>query len=259
MHPILAEIGPLTIRWYGLMIAVAILAGLWLAVREGERKGIERQKIYDFAFYVILAGIVGARTYFVLFSDLSYYLAHPLKIMAFWEGGLAIHGTILAGVIVAIWFTWKEKIPFWRWTDTLAPSLILGQAIGRIGCFLNGDAHGLPTTLPWGLIYSADSPAGQMFPGQPLHPTQLYEMGLNLVIFGVLWKLRKNNYFDGFLFLLYVILYSPIRILVENFRADKLTYFGNISAAQTLGMAAIVFSFALMIFLNRRRKILKGH
>lgn len=253
MHPILIELGSFTIRWYGVMIATAVLVGIWLAAREGVRKGFERQKIYDFVFYVIIAGVIGARVYYILFSDPSYYLTDPLKVLAIWEGGLAIHGAIIAGVIVAIWYTWKEKIPFWRWTDTFAPSLILGQAIGRIGCFFNGDAHGYPTTLPWGVVFAPDSCAGQMFPGQPVHPTQLYELGFNLAIFLILWKLRKQNFFDGFLFLLYAILYSSGRIFVEHFRADKLTYFGNISAAQALGMAAILFSLCMIIALIRRR------
>lgn len=255
MHPVLIEIGAFTIRWYGVMIATAVLVGLWLAGREGVRKGFERQKIHDFFLFLIIAGLIGARIYFVLFSGLSYFLAEPLRLLAFWEGGLAIHGAIIAGIVAAIWYTWRKRIPFWKWTDTFAPSLILGQAIGRIGCFLNGDAHGYPTTLPWGLVYGPDSPAGQMFPGQPLHPTQLYELGFNLGIFLVLWKLRKKNFFDGFLFLLYVILYSSIRIFVEHFRADKLTYFGDISAAQTLGIAAIVFSFGVIIALRRRGRI----
>jgi phosphatidylglycerol:prolipoprotein diacylglycerol transferase len=198
---------------------------------------------------------IGARIYFVLFSDLSYFLAEPLKLLAFWEGGLAIHGAIIGGIVAAIWYTWKKRIPFWKWTDTFTPSLILGQAIGRIGCFLNGDAHGYPTALPWGLVYAPDSPAGQMFPGQPLHPTQLYELGFNLGIFLVLWKLRKKNFFDGFLFLLYVVLYSSIRIFVEHFRADKLIYFGDISAAQTLGIAAIVISLGVIIALDRRQRM----
>jgi phosphatidylglycerol:prolipoprotein diacylglycerol transferase len=259
MHPVLAEIGPLTLRWYGVMIATGVMVGLWLAGREGERKGFAREKIYDFAFYVIFAGILGARIYFVLFSDFSYFLAHPLKIIAFWEGGLAIHGAVIVGIIAAIWFTSRGKIPFWRWTDTLAPSLILGQAIGRIGCFLNGDAHGIPTTLPWGLVYSPDSPAGQMFPGQPLHPTQLYELGFNLIIFVLLWKLRKKDFFDGFLFLLYVILYSSIRIFVEHFRADQLTYFHNLSAAQTMGAMAIAVSIGMILVLSRRSRIVRAH
>lgn len=255
MHPILIEFGSLAIRWYSVMIATAILIGIWLAGREGVRKGFEKQNIYDFSFYVILAGILGARIYYVLFSDWSHYLANPLKIFALWEGGLAIHGAILAGVIVAIWYTWKEKLSLWKWLDTFAPSLILGQAIGRIGCFFNGDAHGYPTSLPWGLVYSSDSCAGQMFPGQPLHPTQLYELGFNLIIFLVLWKLRKKPLFDGFLFLTYAILYSSIRIFVEYFRGDKLTYWGNISAAQTLGIVAIAISVTMLVVLHRRKKL----
>jgi phosphatidylglycerol:prolipoprotein diacylglycerol transferase len=255
MHPVLIEIGSFTIRWYGVMIATAALVGLWLAGREGVRKGLEEQKVQNLALFVIVGGIIGARIYYVLFSDLSYFLAEPLSLLAFWQGGLAIHGAIIGGTLVGIWFTWRGKIPFWKSADTLTPSLILGQAIGRIGCFFNGDAHGYPTTLPWGLVYAQESHAGQMFPGQPLHPTQLYELAFNLGIFLVLWKLRKNDFFDGFLFLLYVILYSSIRIFVEQFRADKLTYFGNVSAAQTLGIAAILISFGMIIVLLRRRRI----
>jgi phosphatidylglycerol:prolipoprotein diacylglycerol transferase len=254
MHPVLIELGSFALRWYGVMIATAIAVGMWLAGREGVRKGFEKQKIYDFYFYVILAGILGARIYYVLFSDLSYYLADPLKIFALWEGGLAIHGAILAGVLVTFWYTWKQRLPFWSWLDTFAPSLILGQAIGRIGCFFNGDAHGYPTSLPWGLVFSPSSCAGQMFPGQPLHPTQLYELGFNLIIFWVLWRLRRKSFFDGFLFLTYAILYSSTRIFVEHFRADQLTYWRNISAAQTLGFFVIATSVTTLIVLNRREK-----
>ncbi len=254
MHPVLIEIGPLTIRWYGVMIATAVLVAFWLAGREGVRKGFEKQKIDDFSLLVVIAGIIGARIYFILFSDLNYFLSRPLRVLAFWEGGLAIHGAIISGIIVAIWYTRREKIPFWRWADTFAPSLILGQTIGRIGCFLNGDAHGYPTTLPWGMVYAPDSPAGQMFPDQPLHPTQLYELGFNLGIFLVLWKLRKKNFFDGSLFLFYVILYSSVRIFVEHFRADKLTYLGDISVAQTVGIAAIAISFGMIIILRHKGK-----
>ncbi len=146
----------------------------------------------------------------------------------------------------------RRRIPFWQWADTFAPSLILGQAIGRIGCFFNGDAHGYPTSLPWGLIYSTDSPAGHMFPNLPLHPTQLYELGFNLVIFLILWKLRKKHFFDGFIFLLYILLYSSIRIFVEHFRADQLTFFGDISAAQTVGGVGIILSIVLMLILSRK-------
>lgn len=252
MHPILFEIGHFPVRAYGVMIAAAVLAGLWLAGKEAERKGFEKERISDFAFYIVLGGILGARIYYILFTDPKSFLANPLRFLAFWEGGLAIHGAILAGFLASVWYTWKWKLPFWKWADTLAPSLILGHAIGRMACFLNGDAHGYPTDLPWGMVYAANSPAGQMFPGQALHPTQLYEMGFNLIIFFILWRLRKKNFFEGFLFLLYVILYSSIRIFVENFRADQLTFGGGISAAQTAGFVAIGISLAIFIFRMRR-------
>jgi phosphatidylglycerol:prolipoprotein diacylglycerol transferase len=180
-------------------------------------------------------------------------LNNPLSVFAVWQGGLAIHGGILGGLLVCLFYTRRQKISFWKFVDIAAPSLILGQAIGRIGCFLNGDAHGYPTDMPWGLVYSPESPAGQMFPGQPLHPTQLYEMAFNFIIFGILWVTRKKLKVDGHLFFLYVILYSIIRIFVEYFRADKLIYFGNISTAQSVGSVGIVISFLLIFILNRKQ------
>lgn len=254
MHPVLIELGPLVIRWYGLMIAVACVLGIWLAGKEAERKGINKDKIQDFFLYIIFGALIGARFYYVAFSDWAYFSDNPLSVFAIWQGGLAIHGGVLGGVLVGLFYTRRKKVSFWKFADMVAPSLILGQAIGRIGCFFNGDAHGYPTNLPWGLVYSPESPAGQMFPGQPLHPTQLYEMVFNLIIFVVLWKVRKKIKVDGHLFFLYVILYSVIRIFVEHFRADKLTYFGDISSAQSIGVIGIVLSLILMVFLRRKKR-----
>ena len=115
--------------------------------------------------------------------------------------------------------------------------------------------YGLMIALPWGLIYSPNSPAGQMFPGQPLHPTQIYEMVLNLIIFGIIWKMRKKWEVDGYLFFLYVILYSVIRIFVEHFRADKLIYLGNVSAAQSLGIIGIIIGFTCFFVLRKKKGI----
>ena len=252
MDPVFIRIGPLTIRWYGVMIATACLAGLWVAEKEAGRKGIGKEEISSFFFYALLAAVIGARLYYVAFTDVAGVLSKPLSVFAVWQGGLAIHGAILGGLAVCILYTRKKKISFWKFADTLAPSLILGQAIGRIGCFFNGDAHGYPTDLPWGMVYSPESPAGQMFPGQPLHPTQLYEMILNLLIFGILWKMRKRFRVDGRLFLLYVGSYSTIRIFVEQFRADKLTYFGGLSAAQPIGILGIVLSIGAALILAEK-------
>lgn len=256
MHPVLIQIGPLTLRWYSVMIASAFLIGTWIATKEADRKGIGSEKIQDFFLYAIIGAIIGARFYYVAFSDWAQFRDNPLSVFAVWQGGLAIHGGIMGGLLVCLLYTRRQKISFWKFADMLAPSLILGQAIGRIGCFFNGDAHGYPTDLPWGLVYSPESPAGQMFPGQPLHPTQLYEMVLNIIIFGVLWKLRKNMKVDGHLFLLYVILYSAARIFVEHFRADKLMYLENISSAQSIGILGIVLSVILLFILRRKNTVL---
>jgi phosphatidylglycerol:prolipoprotein diacylglycerol transferase len=252
MHPILIQIGPLQIRWYGVMIATACLIGYWLAGREAERKGIGKEKFQAFFVYAFIGAVMGARLYYVAFTDPAILWEDPLAVLAVWQGGLAIHGAILAGLVICVLYAWKNKISAGKFADTLTPSLILGQAIGRIGCFLNGDAHGYPTRMPWGLVYSPESPAGQMFPGQPLHPTQLYEMILNLIIFGILWKIRKRLKINGQLFVIYMILYSTGRILVEHFRADKLTYFGNLSTAQSFGIIGIFLGVILMIGLKKR-------
>jgi len=252
MHPILIQMGNFTIRWYGVMIATACFVAVWIAGKEGERKGIGKEKIRDFSLYAIIGAVIGARIYYEVFYNWTRLWDNPFSVFAVWQGGLAIHGGILGGLLVSLLYTKRNRISFWKFADTVAPSLILGQAIGRIGCFLNGDAHGYPTEMPWGLVYSPESPAGQMFPGQSLHPTQLYEMLFNFIIFGILWKVRKRMKVDGHLFLLYVILYSAIRIFVEYFRADKLTYFENISSAQSIGIIGIILSFVLMFVLKRK-------
>jgi phosphatidylglycerol:prolipoprotein diacylglycerol transferase len=252
MHPVLVQIGPFVIRWYGAMIILACFVGLWLAKKEAEKNDIDPKKIDDFFLYAIIGAIIGARLYYILFSDPAQLWKDPFFVIAVWKGGLAIHGAILGGLSIAVLYARKQKISFLKFADTLTPSLILGQAIGRIGCFFNGDAHGYPTSLPWGIVYAPESLAGQMFPGQALHPTQLYEMFLNLIIFGALWKIRKKINTSGLLFVLYIILYSTARIFVEQFRADKLTYFGNISAAQSIGILGILLGIILMWLLKKK-------
>ena len=142
MHPILIRIGSLEIRWYGAMISLACLVGYWLAGREAERKGIGKDKFQEFFLYAVIGAIIGARLYYVAFSDLTLFWQDPFSVFAIWEGGLAIHGALLGGLLVSILYTRKQKINLAAFLDALSPPLILGQAIGRIGCFFNGDAHG---------------------------------------------------------------------------------------------------------------------
>ncbi|MBI4841356.1 MAG: prolipoprotein diacylglyceryl transferase [candidate division NC10 bacterium] len=172
------------------------------------------------------------------------FLEDPLGVLAIWRGGLAIHGALLAGAATAIWYVRRHGLSFWRLADTLEPSVILGQAIGRFACLLNGDAYGIPTTLPWGVTFT--NPEAMAPLGVPLHPTQLYEMSLNLILFGLLWWWRTRVRFDGQLFLLYAGGYGIIRFIVENFRGDQLQYAGGISAAQTLSLLVLIAATTLL-------------
>ncbi len=223
MHPVLFELGPFQIRFYGLMYAVGILCALYILRREVKRKGIPLtdDQIMNFLMFVVLGGIIGARVYYVVLSWDNY--SHtPGEIVKIWHGGLAIHGGIIGGVLVGWWLTRRYQIAFWRMADVIALPLILGQTFGRFGNFMNGDAHGLPTTMPWGIVFPPTSIAGYEYPGIPLHPTMLYELVCNALIFLTLWKIRTIPWKDGFVCCLYVILYSTGRFVVSFFRADSL-------------------------------------
>jgi len=241
MHPILVQLGPVTVRYYGLMYVIAICVGMWLLSVEVKRKRIPlaTERLFDLLLWVIPAAIIGARLYYVAFQW-SYYVSYPLDILKIWEGGLAIHGGVLGGALAVFLFSRRVKVPFWRLTDALAPSLILGQAIGRIGNLMNGDAFGLPTSLPWGIMFPAESPAGRAFPNQATHPTMIYEMIGNLLVFSLLWfVLRRRNHRDGFITAMYFVLYSVVRFLVSFVRADSL-WLGPLRIAQVVSVVLVL-------------------
>jgi phosphatidylglycerol:prolipoprotein diacylglycerol transferase len=240
MSPILIQFGPIAIRWYGLMYAVAFLVGGWLLGQEIKRKGISLSDDarWNFLSIVFFAGILGGRTYYVLFNW-DYYGANPLEIPAIWHGGLAIHGGLIGGTLAGWWYVHRHRLPFWKLADAGAPSVILGQAFGRWGNFMNGEVHGTPTDLPWGVVFPPTSPAGREFGPVPLHPAMLYEMILNLIIFGFLWWYRKRLFKDGYLFCLYLILYSAARFIVSTLRAEDL-YLGPFRAPHVVSMLVIL-------------------
>lgn len=251
MHPVLFRFGPIEIRFYGLMYVAAILVGTYLLKKEVKRKGIglTPDEVTNFFLWTVVGGILGARLYYVVFN-MGYYLANPVEIPAVWHGGLAIHGGLIGGAIAAWFYLKRARTPFWRTADAVAPAVILGQAFGRFGNFMNGDAHGVPTNLPWGVVFPRESIAGSEFPGIPLHPVMLYEMLINLGIFCLLWFYLKNRQSrDGFLFASYIALYSMGRFFVEGLRADSLML-GPIKAAQAVSMA--VFAFAVFFIFTAR-------
>jgi phosphatidylglycerol:prolipoprotein diacylglycerol transferase len=247
MHPVLVKLGPVEIRYYGLMYVVGIILGIVLARREVVRRniGLTRDDVISYAFWIVIGGLLGGRLYYVAFMWKEYYASNPLEIFAIWHGGLAIHGGIMGGVLFAWIYSRVKKVHFFDLLDLTAPLLALGQAFGRFGNFMNGDAHGLPTDLPWGIIFPPGSVAGDEFPGQPLHPVMLYELALNLASFFILWRLRKTGHKRGFIFALYIFNYGLIRFFVSLFRADSLML-GNIRGALVISALFMAGSLAFI-------------
>ena len=247
MHPVLFELGPFQIRFYGLMYALGITCALYIIRREVRRKNIPLSDdgVMNFVILPVIGGIIGARLYYVIFHW-DHYSQDLWEILKVWHGGLAIHGGILGGTLVGWWFTRRHQLSFWKMADIVAPCAILGQTFGRFGNFMNGDAHGTPTDMPWGIVFPPTSIAGYEFPGVPLHPTMLYEMAINMCIFLLLWNIRKIPWKDGFLFCLYLVLYSVGRFVVSFFRADSLML-GPFRAAHVVSFVLILFAGGLIV------------
>jgi phosphatidylglycerol---prolipoprotein diacylglyceryl transferase len=262
VHPIVFRIGPFALRFYGLMYVTALLVGIWLLRLEAKRRHLPSERMVDLAFYAFVGGLLGGRLYYVLFKW-SYYGAHPWKIFAVWEGGMAIHGGLIGGLVGGWWFARMHEMPFATLCDMAAPSISLGHAFGRFGNFMNGDAHGYPLHSPmlptwlrhfpdWmGVTFPATSIAGQEFGPVPLHPVMLYELVLNLIGFVLLWSLRKKPWPPGSLFGLYLMYYALVRSFTSLFRADDL-YLGPLRMPHVI--SAVMFIIGLVIFLRPRHR-----
>lgn len=233
----------LEIRWYGLLIALAVLIGTVLALKEAKRKGVKEETLIDMLLFAVPAAIIGARAYYVIFTW-DYYSKNPSQILNIRGGGLAIHGVIIAGALVAIIFAKVRKESFWNLADIVAPSLILGQAIGRWGNFANQEAHGGPTDLPWGIIVD----------GVKVHPTFLYESIWNLIVFAfLLWYRRKKATVEGEIFILYLMLYSVGRFFIEGMRTDSLML-GPFRVAQLISLTIITAGGAYLFWKKKKIK-----
>lgn len=241
MNPVAFEIFGISIRWYGILIGSGMLLGAWLAMREAKRLGLKEDTLLDALIIALPSAIIGARLYYVLFNLEAYDTL--FEALNFRSGGLAIHGGVLAGV-GSFWIYAKiKKLPFLKWLDVVTPSIILGQAIGRWGNFVNQEAHGGPTDLPWGI----------MIDGVKVHPTFLYESLANFAIFILLYKMRKHKKFDGQLIALYMILYSIVRFFVEGLRTDSL-YLGSFRVAQLISILLIALGAFLYYIMGKKKK-----
>jgi len=219
VHPIAFELGPFTVRWYGVMMAIAFIAGLWTASRRGLREGIAAEKILDIGPWLIVGTIVGARALHVATYWNEEFADRPLwEIFAVWKGGLVFYGGLIGATLAGILYARFKDIALWKLADVLAPSIPLGYVFGRIGCFLNGCCFGRSCSLPWAVSY----PEGNMngAPTYPVHPSQLYDSLLSLVLYIGLALLYRRKKFDGQVFAAYLLCYAVTRSIVESFRGD---------------------------------------
>src|SRR5690625_5096585 len=248
------ELGSLTVYWYGVIIATGVFLGLYLATKEADRLGLKKDLVIDLIVFAIPIAIISARIYYVIFEWNQYVNGPWWQVFAVWNGGIAIHGALIGFVVTAIIYTRVKKVSFWQIADILAPSLILGQAIGRWGNFMNQEAHGGPISEAAYnnfLQYLPDFIMNQMtINGVMFHPTFLYESFWNIVVFIFLLILRRYNPLRGELFLSYVITYSIGRFFVEGMRTDSL-YIGEIRVAQLISILLIVGTVVLIVY---RRK-----
>jgi phosphatidylglycerol:prolipoprotein diacylglycerol transferase len=244
--PIAFHVGPFSVYWYGILIALAILIGTILVLREAEKQELNQDDVLNVILVAIPFAFLGARLYYVFFNW-SYYSRYPLEILAIWHGGLAIHGGLIGGFLAAFFLLSKYRINFWQAADIAAPSIILGQALGRWGNFFNQEAYGYevdPSTLPWAMYID----------GAYRHPTFLYESLWNLgIFFFLLWLRRRKGLPRGDVFLSYVVLYSVGRFFIEGLRTDSLMLTANLRAAQVVSFIAIGIGLILILYRHKKK------
>lgn len=258
---IIFSYGPITLYWYGLIIGTSLLLGYFLVLKLSKYFEIDKKDLNDLAFWLILFSLIGARVY-EIFLEWSYYSKNPLEALKIWEGGLAIHGVIIAGLIVIYIFSRKRKINFFQLTGLILPSLALGQSIGRFGNWFNQELFGLPSNLPWAIPIEIQNRPLEFVNYTHFHPTFLYESIGNFIIFLLLiilvlkLKKRVNKSYLGLVNLsLYLILYSILRFFLEFIRIDPTPLFLGLRWPQIFSLSVIIIT--ILIFIYQRKKLTK--
>jgi phosphatidylglycerol:prolipoprotein diacylglycerol transferase len=269
VHPIAFHIGRLPIHWYGVMVALGFMAGLWTASRRGLREGVPPEKVLDLGPWLILGAIVGARTLYVISYWREEFADQPMEIFMIQKGGLVFYGGLVGSSLACILYVRWKKLPLWKFADILAPSVALGYVFGRIGCLMNGCCYGRLCDLPWAIRYPNQSPiwkqhflsglVGEADRSAPVHPTQIYESLINLVFYlGLVWLYRRKI-FDGQVFGTYLVGYALLRSFVEMFRGDyPQHYFGGWATPAHLVSIGILAAGAALLALAPRPAVRRG-
>ncbi|MBI4197474.1 MAG: prolipoprotein diacylglyceryl transferase [Deltaproteobacteria bacterium] len=257
MFPVLFEIpilGGVRIYTYGLLVALAFLAGIGWSTREGRLAGFPKEKILDLSFYLILGALIGSRILYI-FVEWRRYLQNPLDILKIWEGGLVFYGGFVGAVLSAILYGRRYQISFLKLSDIFSPGIALGHAIGRLGCFAAGCCHGAPTSGPLSIIYP-DLPFSLAPAGIALYPTQLMESGSVFLIFLTLLLIRRKPHFQGQVFITYLILYGLARFLLEYFRGSLARTFlidPWLSVSQMIALVLVLIAWGLYVKKRKRK------
>ncbi len=252
---------------YGVLVAFGFAVGIYLASRQARREGIPAYVILDMAFWILIAAMVGSRILFII-VNMDDYIAQPVNLIKIWQGGLVFYGGLMGAVLAAWRYTQKHRLNFFKIADVMIPSVAIGHVFGRLGCFTAGCCHGIPTGIKgFGAVFTEAGTvvARNHLLGVPLHPTQLYEAGGELVIFLVLIFLRRRKRFHGELFIAYLVMYPILRSIVEMFRGDyergmllQIDLFGGpqpdiLSTSQLISLLMAVGGIVLLNYLLRQR------
>jgi phosphatidylglycerol:prolipoprotein diacylglycerol transferase len=254
VHPILFELGPVTIYTYGVLLAAAYLLGLWLAARRARQAGLDGNKVLDLGIWVIIAALVGAKA-LLFIIDFRHFTSSWEEFTTLLRSGGVFYGGLIAAVLVCIYQLRKHKLPLWTSGDLFAPGIALGYMVGRLGCLAAGCCYGKATTVPWAITFT--NPAANLNVGTPLnvplHPTQVYEAFAGLIIFVLLIVLeRRGRQFPGRTFWLFVLFYAVSRFVIEFYRGDdRGLVFGMLSTSQFISVVLAPLSIVMLWYLSR--------
>lgn len=240
MNLIAFQLGPLTVRWYGILMFLGFIIGYFILKKLAKEKNIKENLIDDYFLYIIIGTIVGARLFEVFFYEPFYYFSNPIKIFYIWEGGLASHGAIIANVLITIWFCRKNKINFYDLADIIVIPFALGASFIRIGNFINQELVGKETNI---LGYKFDNY------DKLRYPVQLFQAFSNLILFCVLYLLRKLP--RGFIFWLFILLFSIFRFAIDFFK--DLPFYYGLTLAQYLSIPMVIISLYFLFILYKSR------
>jgi phosphatidylglycerol:prolipoprotein diacylglycerol transferase len=253
VYPELFSIGPITIYSYGVLLAASYLLGLWLAMRRARQWGLDPTRVLDLGIYIIIAALIGAKL-LLFVVDFDQFSASPQDLLSLARSGGVFYGGLILAVVVAFWYIARHRMPFWTTCDVFAPGIALGHVTGRLGCLAAGCCYGRPTDVPWAITFTNPLAAANVGTplGIPLHPTQIYEAGAELLILVLLLATeRRGRPFAGRTFWSYMLLYAISRYVVEIYRGDPRGEFFGVSTSQFISLVLAPLSIVMLVWLSR--------